>query len=490
MQNRGSFFLMVSFISALLFLNSVSADTLFYEGFGSGFDWTTDLPPGWTASNDATSGMDDSLSITGGSDGNRYTWLNGLTGASNDQYINKTNISIIGYHNIKINYDYNLQGDFGDSDFLFLEWRLNSGGDWSTIQKTTGLPGWNSVSFNLIGAENALIDIRVRENNIDPTDSDTILIDNINISGSLISECGDGLPDNGEHCDDGNNINNDECTNNCTITFCGDGTAQHPNGFGTGGPQNDGNEACDDGNLNNNDGCDNNCISSTPICGNTLIESPETCDDGNTQNGDGCSATCVTEFCGDGTTQAGLGEQCDDGNTNDNDACNNDCTDNVCGDGFIETGVEQCDDGNTNDNDACNNDCTDNICGDSIIETGVEQCDDGNIANGDGCDSACQLEPSPNCGNGVIDAGEQCDDSNTVSGDGCSLTCQLEVCGNGILDAGEQCDDGNVADGDGCDQGCQIEPFCGDGCCDPATGENSNNCIIDCPSGNFSTCPQ
>jgi len=232
------------------------------------------------------------------------------------------------------------------------------------------------------------------------------------------------------------------------------------------------------------------CLNRIKECGNGIVDNGEQCDDGNQNNNDACNNDCTTNVCGDGVIEDGV-EECDDGNNFNLDGCNQFCQIEFCGDGINQLPLgEQCDDGNTNDNDACNNDCTDNICGDSIIEAGVEQCDDGNIANGDGCDSACQLEPSPNCGNGVIDAGEQCDDSNTVSGDGCSLTCQLEVCGNGILDAGEQCDDGNVADGDGCDQGCQIEPFCGDGCCDPATGENSNNCIIDCPSGNFSTCPQ
>ena len=284
--------------------------------------------------------------------------------------------------------------------------------------------------------------------------------------------CGDGSLGPGEQCDDGNTDNNDLCRNNCQLPFCGDGI------------QDDG-EECDDGNQINDDACKNDCT--TNVCGDGVIEDGvEECDDGNNFNLDGCNQFCQIEFCGDGINQLPLGEQCDDGNTNDNDACNNDCTDNVCGDGFIETGVEQCDDGNTNDNDACNNDCTDNICGDSIIEAGVEQCDDGNIANGDGCDSACQLEPSPNCGNGVIDAGEQCDDSNTVSGDGCSLTCQLEVCGNGILDAGEQCDDGNANNNDACKNNCNFN-VCGDNVietgveeCDDGDTNSGDGCSATC----------
>ncbi len=83
---------------------------------------------------------------------------------------------------------------------------------------------------------------------------------------------------------------------------------------------------------------------------------------------------------------------------------------------------------------------------------------------------------TPNCGNGVINAGEQCDQGagNQANGDGCSSTCQVEIgylcagtpsvcngtCGNGIVEGTDQCDQGggNVANGDGCSSTCQIEP--------------------------------
>jgi TolB protein len=64
--------------------------------------------------------------------------------------------------------------------------------------------------------------------------------------------CGDGIPNNGEQCDDGNGIPGDGCENNCT---------------------------------------------NTPVCGNGILEPPvEECDDGNTNNGDGCSAACLLEI--------------------------------------------------------------------------------------------------------------------------------------------------------------------------------------------------
>ncbi|MDC0672017.1 hypothetical protein [Nannocystis radixulma] len=60
-------------------------------------------------------------------------------------------------------------------------------------------------------------------------------------------ECGDGHhnPAAGEWCDDGNQIDTDECRNNCTT--CGDGDI-HPG------------EECDDGNDVDDDACSNECI--------------------------------------------------------------------------------------------------------------------------------------------------------------------------------------------------------------------------------------
>jgi cysteine-rich repeat protein len=58
--------------------------------------------------------------------------------------------------------------------------------------------------------------------------------------------CGDGIIDEDEECDDGNNDNNDGCSSTCRIEECGDGIVQ--NG-----------EECDDGNLVDGDGCDSTC---------------------------------------------------------------------------------------------------------------------------------------------------------------------------------------------------------------------------------------
>lgn len=64
------------------------------------------------------------------------------------------------------------------------------------------------------------------------------------------AECGNAIVEQGEQCDDGNQVQTDACKNNCTWNRCGD---------------------------------------------NYLYEGEEACDDGNTQNGDGCSAVCLEE---------------------------------------------------------------------------------------------------------------------------------------------------------------------------------------------------
>ncbi len=365
MKKRGAvtvkiiFIAIFSIVQNIMLMSSAFAVVLFSENFGTGTDFTNNIP-GWGKSSLTTSGSDDQFSITSPPDGTYYAWVANNT---NDQYINKTGISTAGFQNIKISYYYNLIGGFSDSDFLIAEWKLSSGNTWNTIQKTTGLPGWNQGMFDLPGAENTLIDIKVREDEIDK--GEFVLIDNITITGASITNCGNNLVGPDEQCDDGNQNNDDTCSN-CELTYCGDNILQQPNGFGTAGPQNDGIEACDDGNLNNNDQCSNNCELPQPVCGNGALESGEECDDGNLEDNDGCDSSCNVEevpFCGDGIVN--LFEECDDADFNNHDECLNSCEFPSCGDGFLWTGVEQC--------------------------------DDGDQLSGDGCDSQCNFEPSEQC---------------------------------------------------------------------------------------------
>lgn len=82
-------------------------------------------------------------------------------------------------------------------------------------------------------------------------------------------------------------------------------------------------EACDDGNLINQDDCTNACVPQS--CGDRFLGLSEECDDGNHVDGDGCSGACDCEIltCGDGVP--GLGEECDDGNAIPSDGCSSCC---------------------------------------------------------------------------------------------------------------------------------------------------------------------
>ncbi|MBZ5709413.1 DUF4215 domain-containing protein [Nannocystis pusilla] len=166
------------------------------------------------------------------------------------------------------------------------------------------------------------------------------------------------------------------CPEDCTEAFCGNGAVE------------DG-EPCDDGNDVDTDACTNACAVAT--CGDGIVwTGEEQCDDG-PDNGPGkaCSAACELNGCGDG--DIGPGETCDDGNTDDTDDCAA-CQPASCGDGFVWTGEENCDDGNDIDTDDCTNACEPADCGDGIVWEGEEECDDGNQTDTDGCSNAC-LKP-------------------------------------------------------------------------------------------------
>jgi cysteine-rich repeat protein len=117
-------------------------------------------------------------------------------------------------------------------------------------------------------------------------------------------------------------------------------------------------ETCDDGNAIEDDGCTSACLPS-PVCGDGLVQVGEECDDGNTLAGDGCSPICQAETnCGDGNLQTEEGEQCDDGNTADGDGCDSICLLEECGNGILQEGAgEECDDGNTVPDDGCDENC-------------------------------------------------------------------------------------------------------------------------------------
>ena len=323
-------------------------------------------------------------------------------------------------------------------------------------------------------------------------------------SGDCLHFCGDGTPDAGEQCDDGNNTSGDGCTVDCRNETCGDGIVN--NNPTPGSP----NERCDDGNRNDRDACRNTCQPAS--CGDgvqrTDVTDPanpawEGCDDGNDgDENDECLAGCRPASCGDGVLRkdAGSSEQCDPGITDSGHpdfqlGCAADCS-YFCGDGTRNPG-EGCDDGNDDDDDECSSECVPLLCGDGL-RAGEEECDlghppldpDGTNSDHGVCTLSCR---TARCGDSLVHVGvEACDPALADPGDplfrvGCDPTGCAYYCGDGDEDAGEECDDANNTAGDGCDGGCRDE-FCGDGvvnnvdeaCDDGADGDDSDECLESC----------
>src|SRR5262249_789213 len=254
--------------------------------------------------------------------------------------------------------------------------------------------------------------------------------------------CGNGAPETGEECDDGNVTPGDGCSDTCTVEtgwFC------------TGAPS-----MC------------------APICGDDLVTGAEQCDDGNTTAGAGCSATCTVEpgFSCMGNPSACVA---------------------ICGDGLVVDG-EGCDDGNTGAGDGCSATCTVEegwncagepsmcapICGDGLVR-GSEACDEG-VANGtlpSCCAATCQFKA----------AGTTCDDGNACTtrhtGAGGS-TCVGGAPRDGAAHTprtADSCDnatgcvhDGPARDGFACDDhnGCTQGDLCSNGQCAGTSGADSD----------------
>ncbi|MEE2786116.1 MAG: DUF4215 domain-containing protein [Myxococcota bacterium] len=315
---------------------------------------------------------------------------------------------------------------------------------------------------------------------------------------TIVNGCGNLRVDDGEQCDDGNEVDNDACTNACNNARCGDGIV---------GP----NEECDDGNESDEDACTNACLNA--VCGDGIVGPNEACDDGNENDADACTNACTNATCGDGIV--GPNEQCDDGDRDDTNACTNMCQNARCGDGIVGPdeacddgddentnactnacevarcgdefvqGDEECDDGNQDDTDECTSMCRRAACGDGFTQRG-EECDDGNDNDGDECTNACF---NATCGDATTGPDEDCDDGNEDDSDFCTNQCLFATCGDGIVfidpdaeggmggDSSEECDDGNQEDGDGCSAQCVLEGLCGNGTVDEPSE--------DCDDGNF-----
>jgi cysteine-rich repeat protein len=213
-----------------------------------------------------------------------------------------------------------------------------------------------------------------------------------------VADCGNGVLDPREQCDDGNTNNGDGCNSFCQIEAnyeCPNAGQPCTNMLACGNGRLTSDEICDDGNTASGDGCSGDCQSIEPgwrcpkpgrpciqTCGSSQLDGSVTCDAGSDQSGS----------CGDGVVAAG--EECD------------------CGDGTVP--VPSGCPGPNNDitYGGCKADCTwGPFCGDGLVQAPQEQCDLGKLNGSNngagGCTFGC-LEPQY-CGNGIIDPGESCD---------------------------------------------------------------------------------
>ncbi len=303
-----------------------------------------------------------------------------------------------------------------------------------------------------------------------------------------------------------------DCTSTgdpCPVgTVCNEGTDTCDPAEECGNGIVEGNEECDDGNLLDGDCCSANC---------TFEAAGSPCPDGQFCNGD---ETCD----GAGTCQAGTPVDCDDGvgctvDSCDevNDVCVNTPDDAACDDGQFCNGAEICDpdldcqpgtpvdcddgvgctdDSCDEDADACVNVPNDANCpDDGLFCNGMEFCDAQNdcSSTGDPCpmgtvciEETGTCDPVAGCGDGIVDPGEECDDGNTMDGDCCSANCTFEPAGSPCPD-GEFCNGEETCDGAGtCIAGTPVD--CDDGIdCTVDSCDEVNDTCVNTPNDN--NCP-
>jgi hypothetical protein len=253
------------------------------------------------------------------------------------------------------------------------------------------------------------------------------------------TECGNGVVDFPEECDDGNDLACDAC-NHCQDVDCGNANP------------------CQQSDCDPNGGCLRLFEPEGTPCGGDVCTGPMTCHLGSCLTGPPPTCACAME--------GGQNKVCGDGNVCTTDDCNN----GACTHGQIG--------GCCNSTPECPNctQCVDHAC-EPIVDCCATDgdCDDDNPCTADAC-------------NGM--GGVQCTHT-PLSGTqtGCGTTCRPGTCAAGVcnLDPPPPCpDDGLFCTGDFLDaDGCCVHPPVGGGCCEDDAG-----CApcSECAGGDGHTC--
>ncbi len=305
-------------------------------------------------------------------------------------------------------------------------------------------------------------------------------------------ECGNGVIDGDEECDDGSlNGTYGFCGDDCTYDdayYCGDGYLA-------------GGEECDCGTTSNfstlasdtwavavgtcdvSNGqyssdidlsCAYNCTAPGLACGDEVVNGSEECD--------GDYEEYAGALCDDGSgTECVSDDDCDSGVT-----CGGSATYDACGIGDVcadyEDAGDACTDGTDCDSGSCTNDTCDgasdvgvacdstSTLGTYIYSSGVcesHTCPDFDYelfryrtCAGPTDSNACEWNTwqdcvggTQQCGNGEVEGTEACDDGNGSNNDECTNNCELNVCGDDHVNVGvESCDDGDD-NGEECEAG-------------------------------------
>ena len=288
--------------------------------------------------------------------------------------------------------------------------------------------------------------------------------------------CGNGAVDLGEECDDGNTVDTDACSNNCTIVDgCGDGNL-------------DAGELCDDDNIVSGDGCSATCgIDITCGPGQTLVQVANTTVTAIPDNNPTGINSTVTVATTGSVRQAGvlinhLTHTFDGdldmfllspaGRSRELSTDNGSGGDNYVGTLLLDSATAPITGGTAPFTGLFRPETTlSTTAGTDFLGLNAAGTWTLRVVDDAGGDTGtldawvlglCVDAAAGYCGDGAANPGEQCDDGNAVDNDACSNLCQLN-CGNGTLQPGEQCDDGNPTPGDGCSATCQVDIGCAAG---------------------------